>query len=232
MIESGINYIKMYNNLGKTDFLKINNIPLMWEWHESQYFGGVHGVAGILNILISIPLIYNKYKNILDQMLECCQSFRFKSGNFASSIRGYYKQRDSLIQFCHGPTGFIPMYTNAVKLNDDDDENIKDKYMKYAIDGQEVIWKRGLLRKGPGICHGIGGNGYMFLTCYKMMNGKDLKYLYRAFRFGQVLVDKNINYPKKPDRPNSMFEGKAGGVIFVIDTMFAPQTACFPCYEF
>ena len=28
----------------------------------------------------------------------------------------------------------------------------------------ELVWKYGLLKKGPGICHGIAGNGYTFLS--------------------------------------------------------------------
>ena len=237
IIESGKIYAEMYNNLNQTNFLKKNDIPLMWQWHESQYFGGAHGVAGIINILCSIPLIMKKYKDLLCKMMNCCyDAFTFQSGNYASSIRGYFKQRDTLVQFCHGPTGFVPMYTNAVRKlklmvnQDDNDENLSNKYMKYAYNAQDVIWKRGLLRKGPGLCHGIGGNGYVFLSCYKICG--ELKYLYRAFKFVQVIVDKNTKYPKKPDRPDSLFEGKAGGVIFVLDTLFAPETAGFPCYEF
>lgn len=50
--------------------------------------------------------------------------------------------------------------------------------MKEAVDCGEVIWQRGLLRKGYGICHGTAGNGYAFLSLYKLTQEK--KYLYRA----------------------------------------------------
>ena len=48
------------------------------------------------------------------------------------------------------------------------------------MDCTEVIWKRGLLKKGYGICHGVAGNGYAFLVAYKMTG--DPKYLHRAFQ--------------------------------------------------
>jgi hypothetical protein len=31
----------------------------------------------------------------------------------------------------------------------------------------EVVWERGLLKKGPGLCHGVAGNGYALLALYK-----------------------------------------------------------------
>jgi len=44
----------------------------------------------------------------------------------------------------------------------------------------EVVWARGLLHKGCGICHGSAGNGYAFLALYKYT--REPKYLYRALR--------------------------------------------------
>jgi hypothetical protein len=58
------------------------------------------------------------------------------------------------------------------------------------------IWEKGLLKKGPGICHGVAGGGYAHLLLYRLTNDK--KYLYRAKKFAQFLhTDKfkqGINY--------------------------------------
>lgn len=54
----------------------------------------------------------------------------------------------------------------------------EDKYLKEATECAEVIWQRGLLRKGYGICHGTAGNGYAFLSLYKLTQEK--KHLYRS----------------------------------------------------
>lgn len=54
----------------------------------------------------------------------------------------------------------------------------EEKYLKEAADCAEVIWQRGLLRKGYGLCHGTAGNGYAFLSLYQQTQEK--KYLYRA----------------------------------------------------
>lgn len=58
-----------------------------------------------------------------------------------------------------------------------------EKYLKDAVECGEVIWQRGLLRKGYGICHGTAGNAYSFLTLYQLTQEK--KYLYRACKVTQ-----------------------------------------------
>lgn len=76
------------------------------------------------------------------------------------------------------------------------------KYLNACTACGECIWKQGLLRKGPGICHGVAGKnitiknkifklnfkkggGYCHLLLYRLTN--DNKYLYRAGRFAQFL---------------------------------------------
>ena len=58
----------------------------------------------------------------------------------------------------------------------------KDKYLSAAVKCGDVIWRRGLLKKGYGICHGAAGNAYAFLCLYKQTG--DSKYLHRALKVG------------------------------------------------
>ena len=44
----------------------------------------------------------------------------------------------------------------------------------------EVVWKRGLLRKGYGLCHGVAGNAYTFIQLYKLTGEKH--YLERVIK--------------------------------------------------
>jgi hypothetical protein len=37
-------------------------------------------------------------------------------------------------------------------------------YLAAASRAADTLWERGLLRKGVGLCHGIAGNGYAFLS--------------------------------------------------------------------
>jgi len=54
------------------------------------------------------------------------------------------------------------------------------KYKEQALKCAEVVWQRGLLRKGYGLCHGVSGNAYTFLAVYKLSG--DLTHLYRAHK--------------------------------------------------
>lgn len=52
------------------------------------------------------------------------------------------------------------------------------QYLEEALQCGEVVWHRGLLKKGYGLCHGAAGNAYAFLALYKLTH--DPKHLYRA----------------------------------------------------
>ena len=43
--------------------------------------------------------------------------------------------------------------------------NNEDSDLRRAGD---LCWARGLLKKGPGICHGVAGTGYVFLLLYRL----------------------------------------------------------------
>jgi hypothetical protein len=42
-----------------------------------------------------------------------------------------------------------------------------EKYLTVAKSAAEAVWQRGLLRKGLSICHGVGGNGFVFLKLWE-----------------------------------------------------------------
>ena len=65
------------------------------------------------------------------------------------------------------------------------------KYLRAAEKCGEVIWNRGLLRKGYGLCHGSAGNGYAFLALYKATK-KDM-YLFQATKVCCLIIVTNIN---------------------------------------
>lgn len=43
-----------------------------------------------------------------------------------------------------------------------------EKYLIAAEQYSEVVWKRGLLTKGYGLCHGVSGNTYTFISLYQL----------------------------------------------------------------
>lgn len=81
----------------------------------------------------------------------------------------------------------------------------KESYLRTAVKCGEVVWSRGILKKGYGLCHGVSGNAYTFISLYQHTN--DLKYLYRACKFAELCMRQAKDYDRIPDRPFSLFEG-------------------------
>lgn len=100
------------------------------------------------------------------------------------------------------------------------------RYLAACVKAADLVWRKGLLLKGPGICHGVAGNGYVFLIMYRLTN--EPRYLYFAVKFMEFLTNPLfLQYAKVPDCPFSLYEGVAGTVCFLID-LLSPRNASFP----
>lgn len=195
-----------------------NESPLMYAWHDTEYLGGAHGLGGILYLLLQAReyLTESELKNEIEPSLKYLQQLKFPSGNFPSSLG---KETDKLIHWCHGAPSMTMLFSLAYKVFGNED------YRKTAIECGEVIWNRGLLKKGCGICHGVAGNAYSFINLYQ--ETKDIKYLYRACKFAEWCFDPEEHQTKNADRPFSLYEGLAGTIYFLIDLQ-KPLLAKFP----
>lgn len=100
------------------------------------------------------------------------------------------------------------------------------------MNAAEVVWNRGLLRR-VGLCHGISGNAYVFLSLYQL-TGK-VEYLYRGKAFACFLLDRAHKLISQGemhggDTPYSLFEG-LGGMAYLFLDMVDPLHATFPAYD-
>ncbi|CAB4057113.1 LanC-like protein 2,Glutathione S-transferase LANCL1 [Lepeophtheirus salmonis] len=170
---------------------------LQYEWHEKEYLGGAHGYAGILSTLLRAKaFMSSSHLSTIRSKIDDLRKLQFESGNFPSSTSS--SNGDKLVHWCHGAPSFSDLYLLAF-------ETFKDeKYLKVAEKCLNVIWERGLLKKGFGLCHGSSGNGYSFLLAYK--NTQDPKYMYMALRFAEWCMDFRNPKCSTPDRPYSLFE--------------------------
>lgn len=197
-------------------------IPLMYMWHDSYYLGAAHGVAGIFFLLMRSPGFTGNsdLQKLVKDSVDYLITLRFPSGNYPSSFRS--RESDKLIHWCHGAPGFIHMFLQAFEL-------FKEEiYLKEAVGCADVIWERGLLRKGYGICHGVAGNAYAFLAIWKVT--KDEKYLHRAIKFAEWIGDYGKHGCRQADSPLSLFEGMAGTIYFLVD-LLQPEKAEFPAFH-
>lgn len=210
---------------GKSYSLKNSSpCPLMYAYHDSEYLGMAHGLAGILLMILNYseyfedrPEAEKLVKDSVDYML----SLQKPNGNFPITMEGVvHPESKDLIHWCHGAGGIVYLFAKAYLIWSD------KKYLNACIKCGELIWNKGLLRKGPGICHGIGGNGYVHLLLYRLT--KEEKYLYRAYKFAEFIqTDSFKREARMPDSPYSLFEGLAGTVCFISD-LLEPNEAEFP----
>ena len=105
----------------------------------------------------------------------------------------------------------------------------EDKYLKACLKCGDLVWQKGLLYKGPGICHGVAGSAYVFLLLYRLTS--DEKHLHRASCFAQFLSSKEFKSSARiPDNPFSLYEGLAGTACFLAD-LLQPKQAEFPFFD-
>eukprot|EP00927_Polykrikos_kofoidii_P031676 TRINITY_DN27199_c0_g1_i1.p1 TRINITY_DN27199_c0_g1~~TRINITY_DN27199_c0_g1_i1.p1 ORF type:complete len:421 (+),score=59.20 TRINITY_DN27199_c0_g1_i1:147-1409(+) len=206
--------------------------PLYYEWHEKCYFGGAHGIAGILLTLLQLPEELQSAQGgeglrLVRGTADVLLSRRFRSGNLPSSEGN---SKDRCVHWCHGATGLVPLLVKMAEVYNE------QRYLMMALETGQIVWRRGLLStKGLGLCHGTPGNGYALLVCYRATG--DRLWLRRAQHFAVFAAEYEAQLLPLADRPFSLFEGVAGAVCFWADTLYASTSTfirdlCFPCYEF
>lgn len=129
------------------------------------------------------------------------------------------RDSDELVHWCHGAPGVVYMMAAAYLRWKD------QRYLDSCVLAGDLVWRKGLLRKGPGICHGVAGNGYVFLLLYKLTGNK--LYLYRAAKFADFMNSEEFESARVPDYPYSLYEGIAGTACFLAD-LIEPDKAHFP----
>ncbi|XP_065311685.1 lanC-like protein 2 isoform X1 [Dermacentor albipictus] len=195
--------------------------PLMYQWHGSFYLGAAHGLAGIFYMLLQAKSMLPEAEltRLVQPSIDWLAALQYPSGNYPSSIGS---STDKLVHWCHGAPGTIHMLLLAHLVFRE------TRYLELAKKCADVIWHRGILKKGYGICHGTAGNGYAFLRMYQVT--RDCKYLHRAAKFCEWCFDYGQHQCRIADRPFSLFEGMAGTIYFMAD-MLEPEKSAFPAFQ-
>lgn len=195
--------------------------PLFFYWHDSAYVGAAHGFCGIIyHLLLNDRLLHKQeMESLIRPTLDFLLSLRFASGNIRSSCG---KESDRLVHWCHGAPGLVSTLIEGYRVFGD------QKYLEAALKSGDVIWSRGLLKKGYGLCHGVAGNAYAFLSLFRATG--DYKHLHRAVKFAEFCAEYGSHGCRTPDRPWSLFEGLAGTIYFMFDIQ-KPAESRFPAYE-
>ncbi|CAG9795894.1 unnamed protein product [Diatraea saccharalis] len=213
MVASGRDYSTKHNS----------PCPLMYHYYNTEYLGAAHGVSFILQMVLSVPgyLEYNKTAAAaIKATIDYLVTLQTDEGNWPCCMEEVGLSDHKLVHWCHGASGTIYLMAKAyLVLND-------QNYYNACIKAGEMVWHKGLLRKGPGICHGVAGNGYVFLLLYRL-TGEE-KYLYRAKMFADFMyTEEFLRDARLPDNPESLYEGTAGTVCYLSDLLVSDK-AEFP----
>lgn len=164
--------------------------PLMYAWHNSEYLGAVHGLAGILLMLMQAMETLSGFgsdRDLINQdiigSLEFLAEQRYPSGNLRSSIGSNH---DKLVQLCHGASGLVLCMTYAATYLHRFPEKV-GKFRTVATEAGDLVFRHGLLRKDTGsLCHGISGNALTFVTLFRLTHSD--MWLSRARLFAKAAV--------------------------------------------
>lgn len=193
--------------------------PLMYRWHGTRYWGAAHGLAGILNVALHFPLAGDDAEDVRETLHYMVARRFAHSGNYPSSEGN---PRDRLVQWSHGAGGMVITLSKAAQVFPDVRE-----FRDAAVEAGEVVWKRGLNRKA-GLCDGIAGNAYAFLSLYRLTGEK--VYVDRARAFAGFLYHNPAKLVACGDNTCSLFQGLAGVACLWFD-LISPESARFPGFE-
>jgi hypothetical protein len=219
--------LKEAKDIEKTDIVLVGRLPLLWRWHGTYYLGAAHGVVGILHTLmnlrreewdqvcVELPQIRSRVMDTVASLASLCHS----SGNLTSSLseQSAAERKDRLVHWCHGAPGHCLLLIKASQV-------FKEPTFLRAAENiaETVIWPRGLLRKGVGLCHGISGNGYTLLCLATATRNLGLeesssKWTTRAMQYARFAMDQLKELESIPDFPYSLYEGASGLCAFLLD---------------
>lgn len=245
------NLVFHISNEGKTYKLKYNNPFLTFFFPNDDenslksegdfYLGVLNGILGTYYVLLEgIIFLREEYNDItnelnevsmnIEESLDYILTFQQEDGNFPIKFE---RKVNDFVQFCHGAPGIIYVYLKAYSYY------MKLDYLFAAIKMGEIIWKKGILKKGNSICHGISGNAYALYALYKYTSNDE--WLMRSYCF--VLLTFNPDVQRecneyddnkrlvigKSNNPYSLMEGVLGNVCLYSD--FLSDDIIFPGFE-
>jgi hypothetical protein len=181
IISTGLKHVdpSLYKDRGPNGKTGLpDDFRLIYVWHKSEYIGGAHGYFGILYMLLAAMQILSPdfikkpettdklrlWREYIFYTIKFLVNGQQSTGNFPSNVAKIGKGAPSdTVQFCHGSPGAVACLLKAAEVF----TNHKDYFLQSAVRACENIWNQGLCKKGWGLCHGITGNAYAFLSMYR-----------------------------------------------------------------
>ena len=130
--------------------------------------GAGHGLSSILQVLLNFPEHFmdkGDVENLIRQAVDFVLSCEWPNGNYPPVPGELHDSEDELVHWCHGAPGVVYLFAKAYLIWKD------DKYLHAVKRCAELTWQKGLLRKGPGICHGVAGTVLVTMAIFTPETG-------------------------------------------------------------
>ena len=133
-----------------------------WKFVDAYYMGAGHGwISIITQILLTDQSYAAACKPALTQILDeqVTAEGNDDYGNWDGFLAMEGKTETRLqIQWGHGAPGIVISLQSILPAYQESDPELAARIQKAIETAQDVIWKKGLLRKESCICHGAAGN--------------------------------------------------------------------------
>eukprot|EP00873_Tetraselmis_striata_P029991 jgi/Tetstr1/450255/TSEL_037292.t1 len=158
--------------------------PLFFTWHDRPYLGAAHGLMGICYVLLhywdagmAVPHLHSDVEATIRfiMSLELDATGHPGPGGCFPNAVGDSPGRQPLVHWCHGAPGAVFLFCKAYEVLG------HVEFREAAERAGAIVWRDGLLKKGPGLCHGVAGNGYALLALSRATGNK--QYWYQAQQF-------------------------------------------------
>ncbi|KAF9647621.1 hypothetical protein BDM02DRAFT_2534148 [Thelephora ganbajun] len=193
--------------------------PLMWSWHHKLYLGAAHGVAGILQMIVSCPLdTIAAHIPIILQTVEWLLHVQCEDGNWSSKAsEGPPTERQ---EWCHGAPGLVILFSTILKRAAElsVSPGLQSRLKSAVHRASDLIYAEGFLKKGVGLCHGVSGSVFALLAASDTLDGHDKDLLPERFYQAVHLAVLGSHWHgmtrrgelRRPDAPYSLYEGLSG----------------------
>jgi hypothetical protein len=170
----------------------------------AQYVGPGHGLASNVRVLLDgRELLGDERTDQVERRgVDVVKRLALRDGDLVQwppLIRPDWPVRT---QWCHGAPGMVITFWDVAPQD--------DELTALLVGGGELTWQAGPLVKGPGICHGTGGNAYAFLALFRRTG--DERWLERARRFAMHAISQ---VERQSEGRYSLFTGDVGVALAV-----------------
>jgi hypothetical protein len=184
---------------------------------SARYLGPVHGYAGNMLALLRgwswlDPAQRAQVAAAIPRTLAATAWQSDMGANWPAVAESLASPR--LVQYCHGAPGVVIVFADAPVATPELDEVLRQ--------AGEFIWRAGPLAKGPGLCHGTGGNGYAFLKLHARFG--EPVWLERARAFAMTAIAQCRAARRRYGQGRySLWTGDLGLAVYLQDCLTAAQ---------